>query len=277
MLKSLRAAGIPVQRLPAFGAFRLIQRAAQVAAIALTGGFSIVVGYELEGNIVAILAKLLSAGRLRAVAEIHNSSEIYQYSKLSDVHRRLALALHPRADGIIAVSEAIRQDAVSFFKLDPSTVTTIYNPIRPETIRSDGSAVREDALDIGYPFILGCGRLVEMKGFSDLIEAFSMLEIDREFKLLILGAGRDRDVLLRCAADHGVSDRVLLPGYQANPHQYFAKAKAFVLSSRFGEAFSLVLVEAMACGTPIVASRCHWGPRKYSRAENTVFFMMLAT
>jgi len=181
VLQTLDDAGVPVKTLPARGPLQLFQRAAHVAAIALRQRFSIVIGYELEANLVAILAKLLLAGRLRAFAQVHNAPNSYSWLNTSTL--RLARSLYPWADRIIAVS--VRKDAIRFFRLDASLTTTIYNPISLETIRRLSTNSAEDLEGLG-PFIMGCGRLVQMKGFPDLIEAFAMVRPDPNLKLVIL-------------------------------------------------------------------------------------------
>ena len=78
-------------------------------------------------------------------------------------------------------------------------------------------------------------------------------------RLLILGDGKQRGELLRLAARLGVADDVALPGFVLNPYVYMRRAGLFVLSSLW-EGFGNVLVEAMACGTPVVATDCPSGP-----------------
>jgi glycosyltransferase involved in cell wall biosynthesis len=110
-------------------------------------------------------------------------------------------------------------------------------------------------------FIVAAGRLVRQKGFDLLIRAFAASERARGLKLVILGEGPLRQFLLAEAAREGVADRVLLPGFQANPWAWFARARLFVLPSRW-EGFGNVVAEAMACGAPTLVTDCDFGPRE---------------
>jgi glycosyltransferase involved in cell wall biosynthesis len=169
--------------------------------------------------------------------------------------------LYRAVDGFLAVSDAVADEAADFFRLRRETIETVYNPFQPETIRRQ--AAQAPGIELpSEPFIVACGRLVKAKGFDELIQAFSVLRRGRPLKLVILGDGPERAALLECARVQGVEADVLLPGFVANPFAIFARAAAFVLSSLYGEAFSRVLVEAMACGVPVIASRCRWGPEE---------------
>jgi glycosyltransferase involved in cell wall biosynthesis len=262
VLASFAEHGIPVRRLGAVGPLGLLQRAVRVAARAVTGRFHVVVGHELAGNVVAILASALTAGRLRAIAEIHNESAIYVETATPPALLAVARRLYRRAHRVRAVSDSVRHDAARFLGLDPARIDTIYNTFALARIRELASAADHAALDDLGPFVVGCGRLVKMKGFPDLIQAFARVRQARPLTLVILGDGPERPALLRCAAEHGVAADVRLPGFTPNPFAYFARARAFALSSHFGESFSRVLVEAMACGAPVIASRCRWGPEE---------------
>lgn len=257
-LQSLRSCGIPVTRLQSYGRLRLLQRAFHATTIAYRYRAKTIVGHGLEGNIVASFVKLLMCGKIRLVLEIHLSPDLYILDHTSAALLIAAKRLFRIADRIITVSNTIREEVCKFYKLNPSKIATVYNPMPLEKIRT---LSREDisAAPEGN-FIVGCGRLVEAKGFGDLIDAFSRLR-PSTLKLIILGEGPLRHELLHTAARLRVADRVFLPGFVPNPYAYFAKARAFVLSS-YSEAFSLVLVEAMACKTPVISSRCKGGPEE---------------
>jgi len=262
VLGTLSAAGVPVRPLHSYGRFRLLQRAVRAALIALRGRHRLLIGYELEGNLVALIAKRLLLGRVRVMAQIHNASGIHAEVGTSPVLLRLARRLYRDADLIVAVSDSIRLDSVRFFALDTSRVVTLYNPLPVSRIRQMAQQAVSPALGPTARFIVGCGRLVRMKGFSDLLRAFAIIRRDHPLQLVILGEGPERENLVEGAQEQGVQEDVLMPGFVPNPWSYFGRASAFVLSSLFGESFSMVLVEAMACGVPVIASRCEWGPEE---------------
>jgi len=262
VLSTLSAAGVPVRLLNSYGRFRLLQRAVRAALLALRGRHRLLVGYELEGNLVALIAKRLLLGRVRVMAQIHNASRIHAEVGTSPILLRLARRLYQDADLIVAVSDSIRLDSVRFFGIDASRVVTLYNPLSVSWIRQMAKQDVSPALRPTARFIVGCGRLVRMKGFSDLVRAFAIIRRDYPLQLVILGEGPEREKLVERAKEQGVQHDILMPGFVPNPWSYFGRASAFVLSSLFGESFSMVLVEAMACGVPVIASRCEWGPEE---------------
>jgi glycosyltransferase involved in cell wall biosynthesis len=138
----------------------------------------------------------------------------------------------------------------------------IPNPVlTPEFYRKLAEPILHFALgDEKRPVIISVGRLVASKDFPALIRAFAQVRKDIPSLLLILGEGEQRPALERLIADLKLGDDVALPGYTTNPYTHIARAKLFVLSSAY-EAFGNVLVEALAAGTPVVATDCS-GPRE---------------
>jgi glycosyltransferase involved in cell wall biosynthesis len=107
--------------------------------------------------------------------------------------------------------------------------------------------------------ILGAGRLTAQKDFPTLIRAFALARAAQPMRLILLGEGELREPLRALAADLGIAAQVDLPGFVENPYAFMSRAHVFVLSSAW-EGFGLVLVEAMACGTPVVSTDCPAGP-----------------
>jgi glycosyltransferase involved in cell wall biosynthesis len=106
---------------------------------------------------------------------------------------------------------------------------------------------------------LGAGRHTQQKDFPTLIKAFSKVRQNTKCRLCLLGKGELSDEYVALADRLGIEDSFELLGYVDNPYKYMRGADLFVLSSIW-EGFGNVIVEAMACGTPIVSTDCPSGP-----------------
>lgn len=167
-------------------------------------------------------------------------------------------------DVLICQSQDMRNDLVSNFRVPADKTVVINNPVdvarlrqlAAEPIRANvGATAGPGALKL-----LAAGRLVEQKGFDLLLEAVSRCR-NMALQLTILGEGPLRVALENQVHALGVSDRVQFAGFQANPYPFFRDADAFVLSSRY-EGFPNVVLEALACGTPVIATPAPGGVRE---------------
>ena len=170
---------------------------------------------------------------------------------------------YPRTDAVVAVSEGVQADVMAMSGLGAARVPVIRNPvIGPDLHEAAGAEPAHPWLgDGGPPVAIGVGRLTRQKGFDVLLEAFAMLRTKRPVRLILLGAGPARAALTERAQRLGVADAVALPGFVANPWSWMARADLFVLASRW-EGSPNALTEAMALGTPVVATDCPSGPRE---------------
>lgn len=168
-------------------------------------------------------------------------------------------------DGVIAVSEGVREDAERTTRLPAQRIATAPNPVIPSDLEARARAPVSHPWcqqTRAHPLVLGVGRLTAQKDFLTLIQAFAELaRRDPRPRLMILGEGQDRPHLERAVASHGLAERVALPGSVADPFPYLARAQLFVLSSRW-EGSPNVLTEALAVGTPAVSTDCPSGPRQ---------------
>jgi glycosyltransferase involved in cell wall biosynthesis len=216
-----------------------------------------------HANITAILAHMLARSSAKLIVSEHVAPKQLQLHTESIRERLLPLLipiLYRRTDHIIAVSIGVAKQLAEF-GLRSDKVAVIYNPIlNDELFRAAEEDVDDPWFSPGAPPVLvAAGRLVKQKDFQTLIRAFALVRSTRLVRLLILGEGQDRLELLDLGQLLGVADDVRLPGFVNNPYKYMKRASAFVLSSLF-EGFPTVLVEAMACGAPVISSDCTSGP-----------------
>ena len=109
------------------------------------------------------------------------------------------------------------------------------------------------------PVLLSVGRLARQKDFPTLLNAFARVRDTFPVRLLILGEGRQRARLEALVLSLGIAGDVAFPGFTMNPFPYMSQAAAFVLSSAW-EGAPGALIEAMACGCPVVSTDCPSGP-----------------
>lgn len=216
--------------------------------------------------VISLFAGLLSWRHPRIVLTLHTNirTPIGHRRGLKERTNTLLLqALFRFSDCIVAVSDDLRREAIQLIGGDKSKYLTAYNPIFSHELTVLAAESPRHAWLEGnsVPVIITVGRLVKEKAFDTLLRAFSLLVKHVEAKLIILGEGPERRRLETISCELGVQDRVDFVGFVVNPYAYLSRARVFVLSSRW-EGFGNVLVEAMAVGTPIVATNCPFGPRE---------------
>jgi glycosyltransferase involved in cell wall biosynthesis len=220
-----------------------------------------------HANVVAILARMLAGGATRLVVSERSTITVDMRTSrgiLARILYGLVPLLYTRVDGIVAVSQAAAADLVGYAGLPISSVACIYNPFDLSRIQSRAAeSVEHPWFAPGQPpVVLAIGRLAEQKDFSSLIRAFARLRQRRRARLLILGEGELRAVLESLVEECGLTaDDVQMPGFVANPFAYLAHCGVFVLSSRW-EGLPGALIEAMACGAPVISTDCPSGPRE---------------
>ena len=169
-----------------------------------------------------------------------------------------------RLDLVICQSYDMQHDLIANFNLPVAKTAVINNPIDLSRIRTSiNSGLHDNHNATNYPDVIrlvAAGRLTYQKGFDLLIKAIAMCGDDR-FELVILGDGELREQLYLLATECGVLNKIKFAGFQRNPYPFFAQADAFVLSSRF-EGFPNVVLEALACGTPVIATPAPGGVRE---------------
>lgn len=184
----------------------------------------------------------------------------------------LSYWLYRHADAIIGVSDGVPRDLEETLRLPEGTVTTIYNPVDIDRITAAiedrvPEALARTFASLPRPVVITTGRLVTRKAHDGLLEAFATLPDTwrgRRGSLVTLGDGPLRDDIERQARELGIDARIWMPGFVDNPWWFMARSDVFVLSSR-NEGHPRVLLEALACGLPVISTDCPSGPREILR------------
>jgi glycosyltransferase involved in cell wall biosynthesis len=230
--------------------------------LAFTAGF---------GN-KALAARALIRAKTRIAVGLHFTFSINSRAGKDWKKRRLtplaARCLFPYADHIIAVSEGVADDFAETVRLPRSRIEVIYNPVVSDTLIAQSKEPLEHRWFVpgGPPVLVAAGRLDYQKDYPTLLRAFSRLRKKRVPRLIILGQGVLKTQLEAQAQQLGIAADVDFHGFSDNPYAFFAHADLLVLSSAW-EGFGNVLVEALACGTPVVATDCKSGPREIIQDE----------
>ncbi len=235
-----------------------------LAAQMKEAGASVIYSGTNAANLAAILASKLPGSRFAVVASEHTPPDIYLSEAKWRPFRVLAMrALYGSAATVAVPLAEIGEELRATLRRPDLSITVLPNPVFGDSLHSMKDLAPEIPLPRGGgPLLVSSGRLVPAKGFDVLIRAFALLKaFPAESHLVILGEGPLRGELESLAAGLGVGDRVSLPGSVNNPFAVYSRAAALILSSR-REGFGNVLVEAMACGTPVVSVDCPFGPRR---------------
>ena len=218
--------------------------------------------------IAAVWARRLAGATTSVVAIQHNTlSALCRHSRRRAVRWLLPTAARlffRWADQVCAVSKGVAEDLAAMTGIPARDIRVVHNPtVTPELLEQ----AKEPS---GHPWfdadradrpavILGVGTLIPFKDFVLLIRAFARVCRMRSVRLVILGEGGERTKLEQLAHELGIATEVDLPGFEPNPYKFMARADVFAVSSRV-EGMPNAIIEALACGCPVVSTDCPSGP-----------------
>jgi glycosyltransferase involved in cell wall biosynthesis len=212
-------------------------------------------------NFALLLASRLARGRTRFVVSVRNhvSSASARGSRWNRSVPDLMRRCLPSADAIVVPSRGVADDVRAITGLPEARVRVIHNPVE-----EDAAELAKEPLlhpffaEPRVPVLVAAGKLKPQKDFETLLRAFRIARDARPMRLVILGEG-DPARLRALARELDVEPDVDWPGHVENPFAWFGRAALYVLSSAW-EGFPNVLLEALACGCPVVATDCPSGP-----------------
>jgi len=255
---------LPIQRDSVFTrAIGLLRRIRKFRGVLKAEQPDVVLSFMGEANVInAWLAKrpILSIhSHLSSLAEAGHSTADEGISRLRSrleaaIYRVLMSLLFKRAT-VVAVADSIGKELVEHFRLPGSRVVVIPNAVDISEIQARSQEKADCPWPEDIPAVITSGRLTAVKGQWHLIRAFAEASKEVPCRLVILGTGELERDLRKLVKDLGIEDQVYFMGWQDNPFKFMSRARVFVLSS-LSEAFPLVLLEAMACGLPVVSADC---------------------
>lgn len=218
---------------------------------------------ESDRGFEGVVAGLLSMSGTRVMIGIHTIEANERPDYLDDRHKKYLMIKRfvcPLASKVIPVSHGLIDAITKDLSVPKRKMHVIYNPVVTEKLTTDMHKPVDHKWfkEKTIPVVLTAGRLVDIKGYDVLIRAFKEAIPHVEARLLILGEGDQRESLTALVQELELEDYVDMPGFVDNPYAYMKNADLFVLSSEF-EGLPTVVIEALACGTPVVSTKCPGG------------------
>jgi glycosyltransferase involved in cell wall biosynthesis len=230
-----------------------LERVQSLRALFRSSEFDVVVSFIDKANVLVLLATL-GLGVPVIVSERIDPRR-YAVGRVTAGLRRL---LYPHARAVVVQTRSIGQWARRIVRKE--AIYVIPNPISEPFLGSHGSNGRS-----AHHTVVAMGRLEPQKGFDRLLTAFAKCAARHpEWTLRIVGEGSERARLQALVVKLGLESRIRLDIVTEEPEKVLRDSDLFVLSSRY-EGFPMVLLEAMACGLPVISFDCPTGPREMIR------------
>ncbi|MBF8436527.1 glycosyltransferase [Halanaerobiaceae bacterium Z-7014] len=218
---------------------------------------------------VATLPQVCKAVMIGHLLSNHNSKVIFRESNyrpkknMSSINFYLMKMTYKYCDYGIALTKKLKDQMINQYNIGHEKVKIIHNPIDLNYIKSQ---IQNKKIEINKQHfnLVACGSLIKQKNFSMLIKSIKLVKKEDKYnkiKLNILGTGPLKNKLEKLIKENNLINEVSLLGYKENPHKYMAESDLFILSS-FYEGMPNVILESMACKTPVLSTDCPTGPKE---------------
>jgi len=239
----------------------LIKRSLRLKKIKKSEKLDMVISFLDSPNMVNVLSR---THKCKVILSVRNYIDIEKNTlKIPNIMDLLHKKIYRSADKIIPVSKEISKLLNQKYLISESKLKVVYNPYDINEIEELANEAIEDKY---INFMSSCkifisvGRQTYQKGFWHLVKAFKLVhEREPDSKLVIVGREENDGKLKNLIEELRIGNNVLLTGFHINPFKFIKNSQIYVMTSLF-EGFPNSLVEAMACGCPVIATNCKSGP-----------------
>ena len=199
-------------------------------------------------------------GRVVMCERTHQSTMLKTRAALTRaITKFLITASYNRADLVLANSHAMKDDLRDNLNVK-TPIEVIYNPVDIQELQAKMLNPVNISFSKNSFYFVAVGNFRKEKNFPLVLDAFAMLQ-ELDCKLLLVGDGPLEDAFKQKVSDLGIGEKVVFCGRDNNPFKYIHKCDSFILCSDV-EGFPNVLLEAIACGMPVISTDCRSGPRE---------------
>lgn len=228
----------------------------------------LIISFIDHTNLLLIITKMLFLLKIPLIISVRTNVK-ERYKKQNKIQNFLIKILYKlrAVNKIVTLSNGVKEILIKNYYINKKKIITIYNGINSKEVKSK---IKEE-LNLGIIEIfqnpkiikfITMGRLIELKGHKSLITAFSKVkEHLPNSRLFIIGDGPLKEEYQSLINDLNLKDHIILLGLVKNPYKYLANSDIFVFSSLF-EGFGMAILEAIACGLPVISTDCETGPRE---------------
>ncbi len=223
-------------------------------------------GVEMAPTFLAVIAAKFT--RKPSVGFVRNSLPEH-LAQMPARYKTLTKLIYPHLTRAVAISEGIKESVVRLVPPLENRTRTVYIPLDIDKTQRR-SRERLPEAETHKPYLLAVGRLEYQKGFDLLLRAYAKLKKELQpslrHQLVLVGEGKEKERLRALVQELDLEADVVMPGFQENPYAWMKGAAVFVSSSRY-EGFCRVIAEALAVGTPVVATDCPSGPAEVLQGQ----------
>jgi glycosyltransferase involved in cell wall biosynthesis len=215
-------------------------------------------------NVPVALAHKISRSNSKLILSEHNDPQLL----ISDRNPRkwenrsvyaASKFIYPHADEIVAVSHGVATNLESVTRIASEDIHVIYNPVVDDILREEAKKTPDEPwFENNTPTVLAA-KPEAQKNLTLFIRAIAEVRQTRDIQAVIVGKGEEREKLENLAVELGIEANVKFKGYVKNIYSYMSSASVFCLSSHW-EGLPTILIEALACGCPVVSTDCPSGP-----------------